>query len=375
MGLMEIAPPFRLVARPLFCRYRRALTKGVCVIPGEMTYVEAKGAGGPEVLALAKGPVPRPGAGEVLIEVAAAGVNRPDLAQRSGRYAPPPGASPILGLEVSGRVAALGERVRGLKLNAEVIALLSGGGYAEFSLAPAPQCLPLPRGLPLMEAAALPEALFTAWTNLCERGRLKGGEKALIHGGSSGIGTMAIQLARALGARVFTTAGSDEKCEACKNLGAEAAINYRTSDFAETLRELTQGKGVDVILDMVGGDYLRKNVDSLATDGRLLQIAFQRDSEVLFNFLPLLTKRLTLSGSTLRSRSVAEKGEIARALKHKVWPLIEAEKIKPVVYKVFPISEAAAAHRLMEAGEHIGKIILSVKSAPAAPLQDEKLGA
>jgi putative PIG3 family NAD(P)H quinone oxidoreductase len=374
---MENRPLSRLIARrpllPLSSRPR----KGVRVIPDEMTYIAMKGAGGPEVLALAKGPVPRPGAGEALIRVAAAGVNRPDIAQRNGRYAPPAGASPILGLEISGRVVSLGERTRGLKSGDEVIALLSGGGYAEFCLAPAAQCLPLPRRLSLIEAAALPEALFTAWTNLFERGRLKAGERVLIHGGSSGVGTIAIQLARAFGARVFTTAGSEEKCEACVKLGAEAAINYKTSDFVEKVRELTAGKGVDVILDMVGGDYLRRNVESLAVDGRLLQIAFQKDSEVVFNFLPLLTKRLSLSGSTLRSRSVAEKGEIGRALKQKVWPLIEAGRVKPVVFKVFPLAEAAQAHRLMEAGGHIGKIVLAVaaESDPSARPQEPRLGA
>ncbi len=329
------------------------------MIPGEMTYIEAQGAGGPEVLAPKRGPVPRPGAGEVLIRVTGAGVNRPDLAQRSGRYPPPAGASPVLGLEVSGRVASLGEGACGFKSGEEVIALLAGGGYAEFCLAPAPQCLPLPPGLSLVEGAALPEALFTAWTNLFEHGHAKAGESVLVHGGSGGIGTIAIQLLRAFGARVFTTAGSEEKCEACLKLGAEAAINYKTHDFVEKLREITAGKGVDLILDMVGGDYLRRNVEILAEDGRLLQIAFQKDSEIRFNFLPLLTKRLTLRGSTLRSRSVAEKGEIAKALKKKVWPQIEAGKVKPVIFKTFPLAEAASAHRVMEAGGHIGKILLA----------------
>ncbi|HEV2300600.1 MAG TPA: NAD(P)H-quinone oxidoreductase [Stellaceae bacterium] len=336
------------------------------VIPGEMRFIELRGAGGPEVLAVAKGPVPKPGPGEVLIEVAAAGLNRSDLAQRQGRYQPPPGGSPVLGLEVSGRVASLGPNTRGFKKGDAVCALVSGGGYAEYCTAPAGQCLPVPAGVGLVEAAALPEAAFTVWLNLFERGRLKAGESVLIHGGASGIGTMAIALAAAFGARVFATAGSSDKCEACKKLGAAAALNYRAGDFVEAVKNLTAGKGVDVVLDMVGGDYLPKNVEILAVEGRLVQIAFQRDSEIRFNFLPLVAKRLTFTGSTLRPKSAAEKAAIAAALKQKVWPLFAAGKVKPVVFAAYPLADAEAAHRAFETGQHIGKIVLTAASAPEA---------
>ena len=330
------------------------------MIPSEMRYVEARGSGGPEVLVPAKGPVPKPGAGELLVKVAAAGVNRPDVAQRLGRYPPPPGASPILGLEIAGTVAALGPEIDGWKEGDAVCALVAGGGYAEYCAAPAPQCLPLPKGLTPVEAAAIPETFFTVWTNVFERGRLKAGESLLAHGGSSGIGSTAIQLAKAFGARVFVTAGSEEKCEFCLKLGADAAINYRVRDFVAAVRQLTEGKGVDLILDMVGGSYLPKNIEALATEGRLVQIAFLEDSVVRLDFLPMMVKRLTLTGSTLRPRSVAEKGAIAAALKEKVWPLIEEGKVKPSIFKTFPLEEAAAAHRLMEAGDHMGKIVLTV---------------
>jgi putative PIG3 family NAD(P)H quinone oxidoreductase len=330
------------------------------MIPSEMRYIEARGSGGPEILVAAKRPVPKPGAGEVLVKVAAAGVNRPDVAQRLGRYPPPPGASSILGLEIAGTVAALGPEVEGWKTGEAVCALVAGGGYAEYCAAPALQCLPQPKGLTPVEAAAIPETFFTVWTNVFERGRLKAGESLLAHGGSSGIGSTAIQLAKAFGARVFVTAGTEEKCEFCLKLGADAAINYRTRDFVEIVRQLTEGKGVDLVLDMVGGSYLPKNVAVLATEGRLVQIAFLEDSVVRLDFLPMMVKRLTLSGSTLRPRSVAEKGAIAAALKEKVWPLIEAGKVKPAIFKTFPLEEAAAAHRLMEAGDHMGKIVLTV---------------
>lgn len=333
------------------------------VIPGEMRYIQTKTTGGPDVLAVARRPVPAPGPGEVLIEVAAAGLNRSDLAQRQGRYQPPPGGSPILGLEVSGKIAALGPNTKGLKKGDAVCALVSGGGYAEYCTAPFGQCLPVPKGVGLVEAAALPEAAFTVWLNLFERGRLKAGESVLVHGGAGGIGTMAIALAAAFGARVFATAGSNDKCDACKKLGAAAAINYRAADFVEEVKKLTAGRGVDVVLDMVGGDYLPRNVEILAVEGRLVQIAFQRDSEIRFNFLPLVAKRLTFTGSTLRPKSTAEKAAIAAALKQKVWPLFAAGKVKPVVFATYPLADAEAAHRAFETGTHIGKIVLTMAAA------------
>lgn len=330
---------------------------------GEMRMIAARGAGGPEVLAAEQGPVPQPGTGEVLIKVAYAGVNRPDVMQRRGLYPPPPGASPIIGLEVAGHVAALGIGVAGLGEGDAVCALVAGGGYAEYCAAPAPQCLPVPKDLTLCEAAALPETFFTVWTNVFDRGRLQAGETFLVHGGTSGIGTTAIQLAHAFGARVFATAGNAEKCAFCKTLGAEAAIDYRNEDFVEIARRLTGGKGVDLILDMVGGSYVQRNLRALAVEGRLVQIAFQDGSDIRVDLLPILVKRLTLTGSTLRPRSVAEKGAIAAVLKDKVWPLLEAGRVKPVIHKVFPLAEAAAAHALMESSAHIGKIMLAV--APA----------
>ena len=332
-----------------------------------MRFIETTGAGGAEVLALRKGPAPKPGEGEVLIAVAAAGVNRSDIAQREGRYAPPPGASPIIGLEVAGKIAALGANVSDWKEGEEVCALVSGGGYAEYCVAPAGQCLPVPEGVSLVDAASLPEAAFTVWMNVFERGRLKAGETILVHGGASGVGTMAIELAAALGARVFATAGREEKCAACNKLGATAAINYRAEDFVAAIRKLTDGKGVDVVLDMVGGDYLAKNVEILAPDGRLVQIAFQRGSEARLDFLPLVTKRLTLIGSTLRPRSLAEKAAIAAALKEKIWPLFAEGKVKPVVFATYPLADADAAHRALEAGSHIGKIVLTVGDPPEKP--------
>jgi NADPH:quinone reductase len=330
------------------------------MIPAQMRFIEARGTGGPEVLALATGPVPQPGAGEILIKVHAAGVNRGDLAQRLGRYAPPPGASPVLGLEVAGTVAALGPGVEGWAPDSFVCALLAGGGYAEFCTAPAPQCLPTPQGVSLTEAAAIPEACATVWSNVFERGRLQSGESLLVHGGASGIGVTAIGLARAMGARVFATAGRDEKCDACLKLGAEAAINYRTRDFVAAMHRVTEGRGVDMVLDMIGGDYVAKNLEVLAPGGRLVQIAFLEGSEVRLDLRPMVAKGLTLSGSTLRPRTVAEKGTIAAALKEQVWPLIEAGKVKPLVARTFPLADAAGAHRLMEARDHIGKIVLTV---------------
>jgi NADPH2:quinone reductase len=329
-------------------------------IPKAMRFVDMKGSGPPEVLGLATGPVPPARAGEVLVKVAAAGVNRPDVFQRQGNYPPPPGASPILGLEIAGTVAALGDDVRDWKLGDRLCALVTGGGYAEYCAAPAPQCLRVPAGFSMIEAAALPETFFTVWSNVFVRGRLAPGETILIHGGSSGIGTTAIQLAHAFGARVVATAGSDEKCEACRKLGADEAINYRTTDFVKRVKELTQGKGVELVLDMVGGDYLQRNVSALAVEGRLVQIAFLKPSKVEFDFMPMMLKRLTLTGSTLRARPIEQKAEIARALADKVWPLLDQGKIKPIIHATFPLAEAAAAHRLMESSGHIGKIVLTV---------------
>lgn len=327
-------------------------------LPTEMTFIDLPSFGGPESLVPARGPVPSPGPGEVLVRVAAAGVNRPDVMQRQGNYNPPPDASPVPGLEIAGEVVALGEGVTEVQTGDVVCALVSGGGYAEYCTAPAPQCLPVPKGLNLIEAAALPETYFTVWTNVFERGGLKAGETILIHGGSSGIGTTAIQLAREFGARIFTTVGNTEKARACESLGAERAINYREEDYVAVVKELTGGEGVNLILDMVGGDYLARDVKALAVEGRLVQIAFQKPSKVEFDFLPMMLKRLTLTGSTLRPRTVAQKAEIARALHEKVWPLLEAGKVRPVIYQTFPLTEIAAAHALMDSSRHIGKIML-----------------
>lgn len=327
-------------------------------LPKDMRHIAMTAPGGPEVLTLATGPVPRPAAGEVLIRVAAAGINRPDILQRTGNYPPPPGASPILGLEVSGAVAALGPEVTGLNEGDEVCALVAGGGYAEYCVAPAPQCLPVPKGVSLVDAAGLPETIFTVWSNVFDRGRLGRGESFLVHGGSSGIGTTAIQLAHAFGARVFATAGSPEKCAVCRDLGAERAIDYRQEDFVAVLKEATQGRGVDVILDMVGGPYVEKNLRSLAPEGRLVEIAFLQGSKVTLDLAHMMVRRQTLTGSTLRPRPVADKAAIAHNLRDKVWPLIEAGKVRPVIDRTFPLAEAAAAHRLMESSTHIGKILL-----------------
>ncbi len=327
-------------------------------LPTDMTFIDLPSFGGPEALVPARGPLPQPGPGEVLVKVAAAGVNRPDVMQREGNYSPPPGASPVPGLEIAGEVVALGESVTEWQPGDLVCALVGGGGYAEYCTAPVPQCLPIPKGLSLIEAAALPETYFTVWTNVFERGGLKAGETILIHGGSSGIGTTAIQLAREFGARIFTTVGNAEKARACEELGAERAINYREEDYVEVVKELTGGKGVELILDMVGGDYLARDVEALAVEGRLVQIAFQKPSKMEFDFLPMMLKRLTLTGSTLRPRTVAQKAAIAQALHQKVWPLLETGKVRPVIYQTFPLTEASAAHALMESSKHIGKIML-----------------
>jgi NADPH:quinone reductase len=325
-------------------------------IPRTMIAVEIVRPGGPNVLRAVERPVPRPGPGEVLIRVAAAGVNRPDIAQREGRYPPPPGASDLPGLEVSGTIVETGPVV-GLEAGGEVCALVSGGGYAQYAVAPAPQCLPIPPGVAVVPAAGIPETFFTVWTNVMERGRLTAGETFLVHGGASGIGTTAIQVAGAFGARVFATAGSAAKCAACEQLGAERAMNYRAEDFVEVVRALTAGRGVDLILDMVGGDYIARNLDSLATDGRLVQIAFLRGSQAQVNLATLMQRRLTVTGSTLRPRSVEEKGAIARALLERVWPLFGAGRLRPIIDRTFPLAEAGAAHRYLD-GEHFGKVLL-----------------
>jgi NADPH2:quinone reductase len=329
-------------------------------LPTMMTAIEIDGFGGPEVLKPTTRPVPLPSTGEVLIEVAAAGVNRPDIHQRQGNYAPPPGASDIPGLEVAGKIVAVGLGVHHHKVGQEVCALVAGGGYAAYCVAPEPQVLPVPKGLSLIEAAAVPETFFTVWTNLFERGGLKAGEIVLVHGGSSGIGTTAIQLAKAFGARIFTTAGSREKCQACEKLGADVAIEYKREDFAEVIKGKTAGRGVDVILDMIGGDYFQRNINSLAMDGRLVSIAYLRGARVEVNFMPVMRNRLTITGSTLRPRSVEQKGAIAAALRAKVWPLIEKGTVKPLIERTFPLAEAAAAHRLLESSSHVGKVVLTV---------------
>jgi putative PIG3 family NAD(P)H quinone oxidoreductase len=328
-------------------------------IPEEMSFIDLPEFGGPEVLTPAKGPVPSVQPGEVLVRVHAAGVNRPDVLQRKGGYNPPPGASPIPGLEIAGEIVAAAPDVKGWKPGDTVCALVAGGGYAEYCTAPAPQCLPVPKGLSMIEAAGLPETYFTVWANVFQRGRLEAGETILIHGGSSGIGTTAIQLAREFGARIFTTVGNAEKAEVCRKLGAERAIDYRNEDFVAVVAELTAGAGVDLILDMVGGPYIERNIAALAVEGRLVQIAFQQASRVEIDFLPMMIKRLTLTGSTLRPRTVAQQAEIAAALREHVWPLIEAGRVRPLIHRTFPLAEAAAAHALMESSAHIGKIILT----------------
>jgi NADPH2:quinone reductase len=326
-----------------------------------MMHVAAQGAGGPEVLRLVEGPIPTPRADEVLIRVMAAGVNRPDVLQRQGKYPVPPGASQIIGLEVAGEVVAAGPDATGFSVGDRVCALTNGGGYAQYCVAPAPQCFPWPTGYDAVRAAALPETTMTVWANLFMMGRLAPGETVLIHGGTSGIGVTAITLAVAFGARAFATAGSAAKCAACRDLGASLAINYREADFAEEVKRETAGKGVDVVLDMVGAPYTIRNIRSLAMDGRLVQIAFLEGSKVEnFDMLPVMLKRLTLTGSTMRPRSTAEKGAIAGQLRAKVWPLLDAGRVPPLIHGVFPLAEAAAAHALMETSTHIGKIVLTV---------------
>ena len=329
-------------------------------VPAEMPVVEIAAPGGPEQLRLAHRPVPAPGEGEVLVRVAAAGVNRPDVMQRQGRYPPPPGASDLPGLEIAGEIVALGPKVSSRSVGDKVTALLPGGGYAAYAIAAAPLCLPIPEGISMIEAAAIPETFFTVWTNLFDRGRLKAGETVLIHGGTSGIGTTAIQLAAAWGAKVFATAGSDDKARACERLGAARGINYRTEDFVEVMRAQTEGRGVEVILDMVGAGYLARNLETAALEGRLVVISLLSGAKAEINLGMILTKRLTLTGSTLRTRTVAQKAEVAEAVRKNVWPLLAAGRVRPVIHATFPLAKADDAHRLMETSAHIGKIVLTI---------------
>ena len=327
-------------------------------IPQSMDYIQIEKHGDPNVLKLSSQSVPSPGPDEVLIRVEAAGVNRPDIMQRKGLYPPPPGATDVLGLEVSGTVVKIGEKVVDPKVGSQVCALVSCGGYAEYCLASSSICLNVPEKISLEHAAGIPETFFTVWTNVFETGKLKRGETLLVHGGSSGIGTTTIQLGKAFGATVYTTAGTQEKCDYCKSLGADAAINYNENNFEYDIKTLTENRGVDVILDMVGGPYFPKNIKILATQGRLVQIALMQGYKAEVDFRPLLMKRVTLTGSTLRPRSINEKAEIARALYKKVWPLLDSGTIRPIIHQTFPLEKVSDAHRLMESSNHIGKILL-----------------
>ena len=328
-------------------------------LPTTMTAIGIRAAGGPEVLEPQQRPVPKPGAGEILVKVLAAGVNRPDVMQRQGLYPPPPGAPDIPGLEIAGGVVALGEGAKRWKIGDRVMALVVGGGYAEYCAAHESHALPM-KTLSPVEAGAIPETFFTVWHNVFQRGALKSGETLLVHGGSSGIGTTAIQLAKNFGARVFITAGSDDKCDACRKLGADLAINYKTQDFVAETKKATNDKGADLILDMVGGDYIPRNYEAAAVEGRIVQIAFQRDPKVTVDFRRIMLKRLHHTGSTLRARAVPDKAAIAKAVEENALPLITAGKVKPIIFKTFPLKEAAASHALMESSAHIGKIVLTV---------------
>ena len=327
-------------------------------LPETMTAIAIAAPGGPDVLIPVTRPTPHAGTGEVVIKVAAAGVNRPDVFQREGHYAPPPGASDLPGLEVAGTVVAVGLGAHNLEVGDRVCALLAGGGYAEYCAAPAVQCLPIPSGLSFEEAAAIPETFFTVWTNLVDRARFEPGKSVLIHGGTSGIGTTAIQLVKALGGRAFATAGGQDKARACEKLGAERGIDYKTEDFVKIAKELTQGRGVDIIIDMVGGDYVQRNIQAAAIDGVIVSIAFLHGSKIELDLSQVMRKRLTLTGSTLRPRSVEEKGAIAHDLAARVWPLLQSGAVKPVLYRTYPLKDASDAHRLMESSTHIGKIVL-----------------
>ena len=329
-------------------------------IPDQMTVIEIAAPGGPEQLKLARRATPKPGEGEVLVRVAAAGVNRPDIMQRQGKYPPPPGASDIPGLEIAGEVVALGAKVAGVALGEEVTALLAGGGYAEYALAAAPLCLPVPKTLSLIEAAAIPETYFTVWTNLFDRGGCKAGDAVLIHGGTSGIGTTAIQLAAARGARVFATAGTLDKARACERLGAARGIDYKTEDFVEVVRRETDGRGVDVILDMIGASYFARNIECLALEGRLVVISLIGGSRTELNLNTVMSKRIFITGSTLRIRTVAQKALVAEGVRRNVWPLLEQKRVHPVIHATFPLAEAAEAHRMIESSRHIGKIVLTL---------------
>jgi NADPH2:quinone reductase len=329
-------------------------------LPATMHIIDHGRGGGPEVLVAATAPLPVPAADEILVRVAYAGVNRPDVLQRSGNYPPPPGASPLLGLEVSGHVVAVGPQAAGWQVGDAVCALTNGGGYAEYVTVPAGQALPVPSGLSLLQAAALPETFFTVWANVFERGRLAAGETLLIHGGSSGIGTTAIQMAKAWGATVYVTVGNPDKAHACRELGADEAINYRDQDFVAEVMRLTDKRGVDVILDMVGGDYMARNLKSLALEGRLVQIAFLQGSKADLDLMPVMLKRLTVTGSTLRARPAADKARLAAALRERIWPLLAQGRMLPVIEAQWPLEEAAQAHRRMESSAHIGKLMLRV---------------
>jgi NADPH2:quinone reductase len=326
-----------------------------------MTAIEITAPGGPEVLRPVQRAVPRPSDGEVLIRVEAAGVNRPDVLQRRGQYPPPPGASDIPGLEIAGTVVEVGRAVARWAVDDRVCALVAGGGYAEYCVAPGPQCLPIPENVDVVPAAAIPETFFTVWTNLFQRGALRPGERVLIHGGTSGIGTTAIQLAHVLGSSVFATAGSEEKCDACRRLGASVAINYRETDFVDVIRRETNGSGVDVILDIMGGDYFNRNLDCLAPDGRLVQIGLLGGATTTLDLGRVMRRRLTITGSTLRVRTVEAKGALARDVELNVWPLLSAGRIAPVIDRTFALTAASAAHQRMEAGEHIGKLVLTTR--------------
>jgi len=329
-------------------------------LPATMTAMAIKVPGGPEALVPEQRPLPVPGKGEILIRVAAAGVNRPDVFQRMGHYPPPPGASDLPGLEVAGEIAALGEGATRFRLGEKVCALVPGGGYAQFCKVDETNALPIPKGLSMIEAAAIPETFFTVWTNVFDRGHLVAGETFMVHGGTSGIGTTAIMLAKAFGAKVIATAGSKEKCASCVELGADVAIDYRNEDFVAAAEAATGGKGVDLILDMVGGDYVARNYQAAAEEGRIVQIAFLKDAKVMLDLRPLMTKRLTHTGSTLRPRTPAQKAAIARSLEEKVWPLLAAGRCKPVIHATFPLAEAPKSHAMMESSAHIGKIVLTV---------------
>ncbi len=329
-------------------------------LPATMTVIAIRAPGGPEMLVAEQRPVPAPGPGEMLVKVAAAGVNRPDVMQRLGLYPPPKGATDIPGLEIAGTVAAVGGGATRWKAGDQVTALVVGGGYAEYCVAVEGHALPIPPALSPVEAAAIPETFFTVWHNVFERGALKAGETLLVHGGSSGIGTAAILLAKSFGARVIVTAGSEAKCEACRKLGADRAINYKTEDFVAVVKQATGGKGAEVILDMVGGDYIERNYEAAAVEGRVVQIAFQGSAKATVNYMRLMLKRLHHTGSTLRARANADKTAIARAIEAQVWPLVAAGKIRPVIDTTFPLAEAAAAHARMETSQHIGKIVLTL---------------